>query len=611
MKIKKHLKSLTLVGTIVFCALSYPTFAEESSYTITDHNDKLEIVIASQEPLSVEFEIIHEPGFNLDLLKSNALITTTEETNKVSLSVNNYIAKDDNTLIVTVPISGIDIDNEVSVTLNTEYRGNKQSTTKTALIKEEDFTPSLVSYVQEDINIYKDVTITFNWAVTNLTSEQLQKLKIDAQLGTYRLTTSVKGNSIVASMPAVRMSTEDLASINNNGKTFELKLSVGTGNTELLSLEEDVYIYNKKELLSFDFSKHYLELAQGTVNTISIKKSPTDFNCKVSYNSSDISVAEVNNKGVIQAVGTGTTTIIATCGNKTTKAVVKVHNDPVSIKFDTSTKFVEVGKQKLIGLNVAPENADIDYSSLSLTSSDFIIAAIDKNTGMITAYNEGEVEIGYTFNYQEYKETYQIVPAVKEIETSLEDWFRMQVGDTIDFTLKTLPCDITNYTSIDITSSDENLVAINGHTLTTTKAGLVRIFFTYDDVQTYVDIEIIESDDKLSDFSLNSSQATLGVGYVFNLRNVFISKGILYEDVSFSCDDTDIVKVDSNGIVTALSKGEALIKITSKTTTQYFKLKIKWFCFMWNIEKTAQVKMPFFEKTGISFQHKNIKKAFN
>lgn len=574
MKIKKCLKTLSFTSIIILLSITQPVLAKEKSYTITNHNNKLVIVSQKQELPVVEFEITHDSDFNIDLLKGNILVSSQEETHKVILSYDNYIIKDDNSFFITVPISTANLNEEIIVTLNTEYRGDKQSSSKTILIKEEGFAPSIVSYVQNDINIYKDVVLSFNWAVTNLTSEQLQKLTFAVYLDDYSLAASAKGNSIVASMPTVRLSAEDLKAVNNGGKTFQLKLSINSEDNMMFESTENIYIYNKKELLSFDFSKHYLELAKGTVNTIPIKKSPSDFNCKTSYNSSDPTVAEVNDKGVIQAIETGTTTITATCGIKTTKAIVKVHNDPVSIKFNSTPKFIEVGKQKLIGLNVTPEQATIDYSSLSLTSSDFILASIDKNSGVITAYNEGEVEIGYTFNYQEYKETYQVIPAVKEIKTSLEEWFRMQVGDTLSFTVQTLPYDITNYASIDITSSDENLLLINGYSVTAKKAGIVRLYFTYDDIQTYVDIEIKESDDKLSDFALNSSQATIPVGYVFDLRNVFISKGISYEEVTFSCDD-DLIKFSDKGVITTSKQGEVLIKLSSKTTTQYFKLKIK------------------------------------
>lgn len=574
MKIKKCLNVLLFTSTIILSGIMQPVLSKEKSYTITNYNN-LEIVSQKQELPVVEFKITHSSDFNIDLLKGNILISSQEETQKIVLSSKNYVIQDNDSFFITVPISTANLNEEINITLNTEYRGDKQSSSKTILIKEDDFVPSVVSYIQDDINIYKDVVLSFNWAVTNLTSEQLQKLTFEVYLDDYLLTASAKGNSIIASMPAVRLSSEDLKAVNSEGKTFHLKFYINSENNTLFETIENVYIYNKKELLSFDFNKHYLELAKGTVNTISIKKSPSDFNCKTSYKSSDPDVAKVNEKGVIQAVETGAATITATCGTKTTKAIVKVHNDPVSIKFNSNPKFIEVGKQKLIELNVTPEQATVDYSSLLLTSSDFILASIDKNSGIITAYNEGEVEIGYTFNYQEYKETYQVIPAVKEIETSLEEWFRMQVGDTLSFTVQTLPYDITKYTSIDITSSDEDLLSINGHSITAKKSGVVRLYFTYDDIQTCVDIEIIESDDKLSDFSLNSSQATIPVGYVFDLRNVFISKGVSYEEISFSCEDNDLIKLNDLGVVTTSKQGEVLIKLSSKTTTQYFKLKIK------------------------------------
>lgn len=124
-------------------------------------------------------------------------------------------------------------------------------------------------------------------------------------------------------------------------------------------------------------------------------------NKSVKWESSNTSVATVDNKGYVKAVGAGNAVITVTTndGGKTATCVVTVigptptpvHVDSVSLSKTSST--LTVGGEETLTATINPSNAD--NKNVTWSSSNTSIATVDQN-GKVTAIKEGTVLITVT-----------------------------------------------------------------------------------------------------------------------------------------------------------------------------------------------------------------------
>lgn len=118
---------------------------------------------------------------------------------------------------------------------------------------------------------------------------------------------------------------------------------------------------------------------------------------KVTWTSSDESIATVNTLGRITAVAVGTVTITATCGDITATCTVTVIEEPaITAQFITlsmNDAKMKAGENLILIATVLPENA-VD-KSVVWTTSDASVATVD-SYGLVSAVNAGEAIITAT-----------------------------------------------------------------------------------------------------------------------------------------------------------------------------------------------------------------------
>ena len=151
---------------------------------------------------------------------------------------------------------------------------------------------------------------------------------------------------------------------------------------------------------SVEISKTSLKLNVGDKATLSATVLPSNANDKsITWASDDSSIASVNSKGEVTALKEGTTTITVTTndGGKTASCEVTVEyveEDVIyvsSVDVTPETLTLEVGQTFSVSATVSPSNATYKY--VNWYSLNETVASVDRQTGLVTALQEGEATI--------------------------------------------------------------------------------------------------------------------------------------------------------------------------------------------------------------------------
>lgn len=139
-----------------------------------------------------------------------------------------------------------------------------------------------------------------------------------------------------------------------------------------------------------------LSLVKGDTESLTATVSPAKAtNKKVTWSSSDKSVATVDDSGKVTAVASGTSTITVTTedGAKTATCVVTVTNPVTGLTLNKTATSLARGDSETLTYTVTP--TDADAYTVSWKSSNADVASVD-NTGKITAVGKGTATITVT-----------------------------------------------------------------------------------------------------------------------------------------------------------------------------------------------------------------------
>jgi uncharacterized protein YjdB len=232
-------------------------------------------------------------------------------------------------VIVTVPVESITL-NINSITLDEE-----QTTTLTATVNPSDATNKTVTWTTSDASI---VTVD-NGTITAIKEG---KATITAKAGE---------------------------------KTAECKVTV----------DKKVIAVSSVEL-----NKNSLDLKKGESETLIATVKPDDATDKtVTWSSSDVSIATVDQSGKVTAKKTGKATITAKAGDKSSTCTVTVTTPVESITLNQATIHLEVGNTETLIATINP--SDADEKTIGWSSSDVKIASVAN--GVVTALAEGTCTI--------------------------------------------------------------------------------------------------------------------------------------------------------------------------------------------------------------------------
>ncbi len=285
----------------------------------------------------------------------------------------------------------------------------------------------------------------------------------------------------------------------------------------------------------------------------------------LTWTSADPSVVTVSPDGVITAVNRGTTEITATTVNgKTASVTVTVLIPTEGITLEPSEIIMEKGSTELLtALLFPPDNTD----ELQWSSSNVTIATIEGGEtfgsgvrGMLTAIGPGEAII--TAKCGDYEATCKVTVIVTPTEIVLDrNTAEITCRDILTLIATVLPDDATDKT-VTWTSSDESVATVDasgrvtpltpGTTVITASCGPASATCTV----TVVPIPV-------TGITITNTSMLMRVGYTTELAALVRPVDATDPSVVWSCDNESIVTVDSEGVVTALAVGEAIVTVTS------------------------------------------------
>jgi len=321
-----------------------------------------------------------------------------------------------------------------------------------------------------------------------------------------------------------------------------------------------------------------LTLNVGNNSTLTATVAPTSAtNKKITWTSSNTSVATVDANGRVTAKIAGTAIITATTVSegKTATCTVTVVNPVTNITIAPKTLSLSIGNSSVLAATITPTNAT--NKDVTWSSSNTSIATVDQN-GKVTAKAKGTATITVASVDGNKRATCKLTVTIPVTSVTINPT-SLTLNITTSSTLKatTLPA-TAGIKDVVWTSSDINIATVNSSGLVKAIAkGTAIITATTVDgnktatctVTVIVPVTSVTISSKTLTLDINTSGALTASVLPANANN---------QNILWTSSNTKVATVDQNGLVTAIAKGTATITATSvdgkKTATCKVTVKI-------------------------------------
>lgn len=246
----------------------------------------------------------------------------------------------------------------------------------------------------------------------------------------------------------------------------------GTSSKYTWTKLDNKYIVAKK----ISLNKSALSMDEDASATLTATISPSACtNKKVTWSSSDASVATVDANGKVTGVAPGTATITAKSHNgltatcKVTVNLVKIHIEKLALD-QTELLLTASGQTQQLKASWLPETAN--QTELTWASSDPEVATVAKN-GLVRAIDNGTAVISVTSASGKMA---QCTVTVQTSETvaqaiAMPKYCVVEIGTAVELPVEFSPADTTNKELVWKTSDDSVIEVNDDGTFTTKKAG--------------------------------------------------------------------------------------------------------------------------------------------
>lgn len=372
-------------------------------------------------------------------------------------------------------------------------------------------------------------------------------------------------------------SNEEVATVDENGKITAVSVGKATvtvkSNDNCAKNAVEIEVLIPAEKLELSAEKNILWVGEKV--TLGVAVSPETATYKTaSFKSLNESVALVDENGVVTAVGAGECEIVATsyCGRASGSFALTVRQPVTEIKLDREEITLDENASLSLSASVLPENA-FD-KTLTWKSENEEIAKVDEN-GVVTALSKGETVVTAVSSNGGASASCRVVVLrpVKEIILS-QAFVSIGKGKTAALSASVSPADASD-TFVTWKSEDPTIAAVdeNGVVTALSKGETVITAASSDGKVTAscrVSVFILTES-----VTLNSSSREIWLGETYQLVAVVLPEDATDKTLLWESSNTEIATVE-DGLVTAVSKGEAVITVKTKDggASASFKLKV-------------------------------------
>lgn len=322
------------------------------------------------------------------------------------------------------------------------------------------------------------------------------------------------------------------------------------------------YLRMEQDLLpkveSIDFKNDVMYLRPGEEKGAVVNITPSDTGRRHIWSSSS-DAAEVSETGIVTAVSEGTAEITLSLGSFSESFTVNVSNDIVGVNeviIDQSALALDRGATYRLTASVDPANAT--DKGILWSSSDPSVASVSAD-GTVTAVSDGTAYITAASNYNDVSASCEVtvttpVTGISISETDID----MYTGDTYTLTAEVSP-DIATNKNIIWTSSDNDIASVSGGVITAKRAGDVTVTAKTEDggytAECCVTITV-----PVTEIVLNKLEITLKRGKTETLTANVLPADATDKTIRWTSSDTNVAVVNGDGMVTAISSGETVIR---------------------------------------------------
>ena len=319
-------------------------------------------------------------------------------------------------------------------------------------------------------------------------------------------------------------------------------------------------------------SRSSLPLKKGQTAQLAASVSPADTtqDKAISWTSSDSKVASVSPDGTVTAVEGGKATITAASSNgKTASCAVTVSVPLSSITISRSSLSLEKGQTAQLNASISPTDTT-DSKAISWTSSDSKVASVSPD-GTVTAVEGGKATItAASSNGKTASCAVTVSVPIVSVKLDMTD-IALEKGESRVLTATVMPSDTTD--SISWTSSDSSVVSVDSYgKITAAEPGTATITASAGNVSASCRISVGIS---ISRIVLDKTNITLIKGSRQNLKATIEPEDTTEsKTVTWSSSDPSVATVDSNGKITAVEGGTAIITAQAGRATAQCKVTV-------------------------------------
>lgn len=418
-----------------------------------------------------------------------------------------------------------------------------------------------VSVADKNGNAIAGGNVTINIPVQSISLNKTKAFTMARGTEDALTVISTPANALTGKKITWTSSNSKAVSVDANGDIKAVGVGKATVTAKVENKTASVDITVNAPLNSIQINKSTLTLRKGATESLNVAYDPEDTtdSKKVTWKSSNPSVATVDANGKVTALKDGVTDVTATVGTKTATCKVTVKEEPLtSISLNkTEISLVKNTTQKL---EVVYNPTDTtDDKTVTWSTADATVATV--KDGVVTALKEGETTI--TAKVGKHVATCKVKVAEIHLTGIVLDKAtptEMYKGQShqLKFTLE--PANTTDTPNFTFATSDPEIATVDANgKVTALKEGTVEIVVMTGDGSVRTSYTLTVKEIPLESISFKEEVTSLEVGKRVQLSVLFNPEDTTdAKDVVWSSSDESVATVNK-GVLKALKAGKTVI----------------------------------------------------